>query len=493
MSLSRRDFLKLSALLAGSAALSSCAPIYQRLAGGLPVTAWTEMDAHDFLALNRLTFGPRVEERARFAEIGLQNYIEEQLAFDSIDDFACDLQLSPFKTLRMDANELEAISNELFENYDRETVPNELRQATFLRQLYSKRQLYDVMVEFWNDHFNIFVEKESCFLLKTVDDREVIRKHALGSFRDLVWASAHSPAMLVYLDNQANVKGTPNENYARELMELHTLSVDGGYTQTDVMELARCLTGWSVKKHFWLGEFTFREKEHESGAKNLLGLAIPEAGQGEAEQVIEHLAAHPSTARFIVTKLARRFLADDPPREIVEKATQVFTETGGDIKSVLRVILLDGLPLAQPKFKRPLNFVLSAARALNVETDGAAFYQPLARMGQLPFSWPTPDGYPDRSDAWMGNLMPRWQFALELTRNEMKNTRLNLMRLLDQVSTGRLEDDADALASLLLGAALPRSTRDDLLAAVVDAGASADETLRVLAAGILASPAFQWR
>ena len=139
--------------------------------------------------------------------------------------------------------------------------------------------------------------------------------------------------------------------------------------------MAPCSAGSSDKKHFWLGEFTFRDKEHESGAKNLLGLAIPESGQGEAEQVIEHLATHPSTARFIATKLARRFLADDPPREIVEKATQVFIETQGDIKSVLRVILLDGLnpkgfqkPLGfvKPKFKRPLNFVLSAARALNV-------------------------------------------------------------------------------------------------------------------------------
>lgn len=493
MSLTRRDFLKLSTFFAASAALSSCAPVYRRLTGGLPVTAWGDMDARDFLALNRLTFGPRMEERARFAEIGLQAYIEEQLDFDSIDDFACDLQLSPFKTLRMDASELEAISNELFDNYDRETVPNELRQATFLRQLYSKRQLYEVMVEFWNDHFNIFVEKEACFILKTVDDREVIRKHALGSFRDLVWASAHSPAMLVYLDNQANVKGTPNENYARELMELHTLSVDGGYTQTDVMELARCLTGWSVKKHFWLGEFTFDKKKHEPGAKNLIGLAIQESGQGEAEQVIEHLAAHPSTARFIAAKLARRFLADDPPPEIVEKAAQVFIQTRGDIKSVLRVILLDGLAHARPKFKRPLNFVLSAARALNVETDGRAFGRPLARMGQLPFSWPTPDGYPDRSESWQGNLMPRWQFALELMRDELKNTRHNLMTLLDSTSTGDLHADADALTSLLLGASLPRPARDELLAAVSDAGASAHDTLQVLAAGILASPAFQWR
>ncbi len=493
MTLSRRDFLKLSGMFAASAALSSCAPIYQSLAGGSSNTAWTEMGARDFLALNRLTFGPRVEERARFAEIGLNAYIEEQLDFESIEDFVCDLRLASFKTLGMDADQLEAISNELFDNYDRQTVPNELRQATFLRQLYSKRQLYEALCEFWSDHFNIFVEKELCFILKTVDDREVIRKHALGSFRDLLWASAHSPAMLVYLDNASNVKGAPNENYARELMELHTLSVDGGYTQTDVMEMARCLTGWSVKEHFWLGEFTFHKNQHEPGAKNVLGIAIPESGQREAEQVIEYLAVHPATARFIASKLARRFLADDPPPEIVEKTAQVFLQTGGDIKSILRVILFDGLALARPKYKRPLNFVLSAARALNVETDGLAFGRALARMGQLPFSWPTPDGYPDHSEAWMGNLMPRWQFALELTRNEMKNTRLDLIQMLGSSSTGHLQDDADALASLLLGAPLPRVIRDELLATVASAGASAEETLRVLAASIIASPAFQWR
>ena len=222
MPLSRRDFLKLGALVTASAALSSCAPVYRRLAGGLPTVPWTPLNEHDFIALNRLTFGARVEERARLADIGLQAYVEEQLAFDSINDFDCELQLNPFKTLNMEANELEGVSNQLFENYDREKVPNELRQATLLRQLYSKRQLYEVLVEFWSDHFNIFMEKGNCFYLKTVDDREVIRRHAFGSFRDLLGASAHSPAMLVYLDNQANEKSHPNENYARELMELHT-------------------------------------------------------------------------------------------------------------------------------------------------------------------------------------------------------------------------------------------------------------------------------
>ena len=493
MPLSRRDFLKLGALVTASAALSACAPAYRRLAGDLPTVPWTPLNEHDFMALNRLTFGARVEERARFADIGLQAYVEEQLAFDSINDFDCELQLNPFKTLNMEANELEGISNQLFENYNHEKVPNELRQATLLRQLYSKRQLYEVMVEFWSDHFNIFVEKGNCFYLKTVDDREVIRRHTLGSFRDLLWASAHSPAMLVYLDNQANEKSHPNENYARELMELQTLSVDGGYTQQDVMELARCLTGWTVKEHFWLGEFVFKEDLHDDGTKNVLAKTIAHAGIKEAEDVLEVLASHPSTARFIATKLTRRFIADEPPQEILEKAMQTFLKTNGDIKSVLRVILLDGLPFAQPKYKRPANFVLSALRMLNVETDGAAIHDQLLRMGQSYFNWPTPDGYPDHSTAWQGNLMPRWQFAFTLIRDELQGTKTGLKTLLDVSAADSLPEEVDAISSLLLGAPIHSVTRDELIHSVISAGATEEETLQIVTASLLASPAFQWR
>jgi len=501
MTLSRRDFLKLASLLSASAALNACAPAVRRLTNDLPAVPWSPLSAADFTALNRITFGARVDERARLAEIGLANYIEEQLDFETINDLALDLQLSNFDTLKMAANEIEAITNQLFDGYDRERPINELRQATFLRQLYSKRQLYEVMVEFWSDHFNIFIEKEPCFYLKTVDDRDVIRKHALGNFRDLVWASAHSPAMLTYLDNQANVKGTPNENYARELMELHTLGVDGGYTQNDVMQLARCLTGWSVKEHFWLGDFVFKEEQHEPGEKNVLGLAIQESGdalsgskgQSEAEQVIEHLALHRSTAKFICTKLARRFIADEPPQEIIEKAAQTFLATKGDIKSILRVILLDGLAFVQPKYKRPLNFVLSALRMLNVETDGVALQDHLSQMGQLAFNLPTPDGYPDRSDAWQGSLMPRWQFAFGLIRNELPKTKHNLNALLDVSSTGSLHTDVDSLTSLLLGSSLDRLTRDGMIDTVHSAGATPEETLQIIAASLIASPAFQWR
>jgi hypothetical protein len=493
MTLSRRDFLKLGALVSASAALSSCAPVYRRIAGSLVAMQWVPMAERDFIALQRLTFGPRVEERARFTEIGLQAWVEEQLAFESIDDFDSELLLAPFKTLKMAANELEAISNQLFDGYDRESIPNELRQATLIRQVYSKRQLYEVMVDFWSDHFNIFVEKGNCFYLKTVDDREVIRKHALGSFRDLVWASAHSPAMMIYLDNQANEKSAPNENHARELMELHTLGVDGGYSQQDVMELARCLTGWNVKEHFWLGDFVFKENLHDTGTKNVLGLTVANDGIREAEQVIEMLVAHPSTARFICTKLARRFIADEPSQELIEKAAQTFLDTKGDIKSVLRVILLDGLPFAQPKYKRPAHFALSALRMLNAQTDGVAVHEHLMRMGQAYFNWPTPDGYPDHSIAWQGNLMPRWQFAFELIRGEVKGTRLGLKELMDVTSTGSLTGDLDSVASLLLGAPLASIARDELIASVRSAGASEEETLQIVTAGLLASPAFQWR
>jgi uncharacterized protein (DUF1800 family) len=282
------------------------------------------------------------------------------------------------------------------------------------------------------------------------------------------------------------------------------------------MELARCLTGWTVKEHFWRGEFRFDPDAHDLGKKSLLGMEIGNAGQAEAERVLDLLAAHPSTARFIATKLARRFLSDSPPEEIVARAAAAFLNTKGDIRAVLRVILLDGLidpkglgggtlhnslgrerPLGsqvQPKYKRPVNFVVSALRMLNAETDGGEGLQDyLLRMGQSPFGWPTPDGYPDRAEPWQGNLMPRWQFAFGLVRNEITGTNIDLRALMAASGAATLVDSIDQLASLLLGAPLDPVLRDHLLAAVRSAGADEQETLQVMAGGLLASPAFQWR
>ncbi len=493
MNLSRRDFLRLAGLVASSAALSACTAVYDCVA---PLTEETTglppLSPRDFTALNRMTFGPRAEERERARRIGLQAWVEEQLAFDSIDDGALDLRLRGYKTLWQDADTLHSFSDLLFDGEDRSTVPNELREATLMRQLFSRRQLYESVVEFWSDHFNITTEKGDCFYLKTVDDREVIRPHALGSFRDLLWASAHSPAMLTYLDNQDNRAGTPNENYARELLELHTLGVDGGYSQRDVMELARCLTGWTVKEHFWRGQFTFNPDWHDKGIKNVLGMQIVPNGQSEAEQVVEHLAVHPQTARFVVTKLARRFLGEEPA-DLIERGSQAFLKTDGDIPAVLRVLLLDGLtsdrPIA-PKFKRPVHFVTSALRQLNAQVnDFAPHLETLARLGQLPFNWATPDGYPDRAEAWQGNLLPRWQFAFALVRGEMSGATLDLSAFVQSSDPAAI---ADALALVLLGAPLPAAQRDSILSAVSDADPQT-ELPALLTAGILASPAFQWK
>jgi uncharacterized protein (DUF1800 family) len=491
--ISRRNFLRLAGLVAASAAAAGCAPIYARL-GGQPEpplgAPFGTIDPVAFGLLNRLTFGPRVSERQCVAEIGPGAWIEEQLRPQAIDDAPAKWRLRRLETLNMSAADLSDRSDQILDGTDMLTVPAELRQATLLRQVYSRRQLYEVMVEFWTDHFNISVDKGACWLLKTVDDREVVRPHALGRFRDLLWASAHSPAMLVYLDNQANIQGAPNENYAREIMELHTLGIDGGYTQRDVMELARAFTGWSVKDHFFYGRFTFNVDQHDPGEKTVLGLTLAPGGLSEAEQVIEHLAVHPATAGFIAAKLARRFFGEDAPAEVIARGRAAFIATGGDITAVLRAMLLDSLPaLAAPKFKRPLNFIASALRQLNAETNGGeALHEYLAMMGQKHFAWPTPDGYPDRAAPWTGNLMPRWQFALALAGGEMEGTRVELPAL-----GGSPTAAADELSRLLLNRPWPAAERDSLLSALRNAGAHDEGMPEILTAGLLASPAFQWR
>jgi hypothetical protein len=495
-SLSRREFLRLAALLAAGSSVVGCASIYDRLAPGPGGSmTWAHPDPATFDQMSRLTFGPKIEERTRVGEVGIQAYIEEQLAPADIDDLSPEVRLHQFSTLGMSAADLAAISDRLFDNVDRLTVPNQLRQATLIRQVYSRRQLHEVMVDFWSDHFNISVEKGDCYFLKTVDDRQVIRKHALGNFGELLMASAHSPAMLVYLDNQSNRKGTPNENYARELMELHTLGVDGGYSQTDVMELARCLTGWTVKGHFWRGDFTFDGDMHDDGSKEVLGMRIEPAGEAEAERILDRLASHPSTARFIARKLIRRFIGENPPQDLVEAIASVFLQTGGDIRSTLRALLLDGWEDLQPKFKRPADFVVSALRILNAHTDGGESIQGyLKRMGQPYFGWPTPDGYPDRSDAWSGNLMPRWQFAFDLAHGWLAGTRLDIAELVDSADTDSPESLTDQLSTLLLGAPLPRKTRSAVLQSIGGLGPiDPSEMPALILASILASPAFQWR
>ena len=502
MDITRREFLKVLAILgAGAGAAAGCSPLASYLPSpesGFPDPI--QLSSPDWRALNRLSFGPRPEERQRLSEIGLEHYLEDQLSPESITDPKTDLLLSRIEVLGMDADALRNRGDKIFDNYDPSLVLDDFRQATILRQVYSNRQLEEVMAEFWTDHFNISVQKGDCWFLKVIDDREVIRKHSLGNFRELLGASAHSPAMLVYLDNQENHKDAPNENYARELLELHSLGVDGGYSQEDVMELARCLTGWRIKEHFWRGQLKFDQDSHTPGEKTVLGQTIRPSGRGEIDQVLDLLAEHPSTAKTICTKLARRFLADIPPHEIVDRASQVFLDSKGDIKAVLRIILLDGLASIKMddhalKYKRPVNFLVSALRSTGADTDGSEKIQRyLKQMGQPLYDWPTPDGYPDTKDAWQGNLLPRWQFALDLVQNRIKGTKFELETYLADIQKGDAGFFVDRVANNLLGGSLPPVMEMELLAALEGTiGNNPRQAAEVVIAGVLASPAFQWR
>jgi hypothetical protein len=501
--LDRRSFLRLSALVAASGAASACLPsgrlqgqLYSRLAAEPDaLSTLPPLEPAAFAALRRLTFGPTLQEHQRLAQLGPHAWIEEQLAPETIDDSACELRLRALESLNLTAGELADWSDKLFDEVDRHSVPDELGQAALLRQLTSRRQLYERMVDFWSDHFNISTDKGECYFLKTVDDREVIRPHALGRFGALLQASAHSPAMLVYLDNQANQAGSPNENYARELLELHTLGVDGGYTQRDVMELARCLTGWTVKQHFWRGQFIFRPEAHDDGSKEVLGVRVPPGGVDEAEGVLARLASNPTTARFVCMKLVRRLIADPPPTDLVESAARQFLTSDGDLRRVTRTILLDGLPRMQLRFTRPGDFVVSALRQLHARLDQPRVLLPhLRRMGHPYFAWPTPDGYPDADDAWRHNLLPRWQFALSLAQGELPGVVVPWGAIRELASDQDPGATADVLSRLLLGAPLEAAVKQDLLSKIRAAGASDPEEIdRVFLAGLVASPAFLWR
>lgn len=387
----------------------------------LPPPQGEQIDA-DFHLLSRASFGPWPGEWQRLKTMGRKAWIEEQLHPEHIDDQACDLRAERFESLQFSAGNAY--------EFRKPVLRSELTRHSLLRAIYSRRQLFEVMVEFWNDHLNIDLEKGDCIYLKPSDDRDVIRRHALGNFRDLIRASATSPAMLVYLDGQSNrvrrgSNDKPNENYARELMELHSMGVRGGYTQRDVIEAARCLSGWTFNRNrFWAlnqGEAYFRSDWHDDGPKTVLGRQIPAGGGArDVDLLVDIVCGHPSTARFIAGKLCTRLVSAQPPASLLQRVAGEFTRTRGDIKAMLRVIF--GSPeFAQSQgalFKRPFKFMVSALRALMADTQASpALIEPLQRMGQGLFQYPTPDGYPDEELPWMGTLMWRWNFAMALANN----------------------------------------------------------------------------
>ncbi len=427
------------------------------LDGPLAPSASADIDpvAH---ALNRFTFGAGPGDYARVAAMGVDAFLDEQLAPEKIADGVCERAISRFS---------ECWWEPVGEAYDEddEALSPVLRRVALLRAIYSRRQLFEVMCEFWSDHLNIDPGKGDCRYVKISDDQKTIRENALGNFGAMIRASAKSPAMLWYLDGRANAKSKPeekpNENYARELMELHTLGVHGGYTQQDVMEVARCLTGWTIlakKDDGFSGKLlsplkdrakvAFRKEAHDDGAKTVLGQDIPAGlGEGDLDRVVEIVTNHPGTAQFIATKLCVRFISDEPPQSAVDVVARAFTESKGDIKTVLRALFAtpEFHASAGAKFKRPFHFIVSALRATNAETDadrGIISY--LEKMGHVPFRFPTPDGYPARASHWLATLPWRWKFALALSTNAVPGTRID-RKSLERAMGG----DAALMASLL--------------------------------------------
>lgn len=506
MDATRRSVLRFAAL-GGAASLASCEratsvvtrTLGQGVSGPLAVCDGAEIDP-DFHLLSRAAFGPWPGDIWRLRETGRDAWIESQLEPEGIDDGLCELRAGGFEALTV------APGNAY--EFDKRVLRDQITRHALLRAVYSRRQLFEVMVEFWTDHLNIDLEKGDCVYLKPADDREVVRRHALGNFRDLIMASAKSPAMLHYLDGRDNkvTKQTPvpNENYGRELMELHTLGVTGGYTQADVREAARCLSGWTVEKKARLrdvfnpfspplGRSYFRADWHDDGEKKVLGHTLPAgAGAGDIERLVDIVCSHPATARHLALKLCRRFVSYAPPEGLVSRVAAEFTRTRGDIKSLLRVILRSGEFAAARGglLKRPFRFIVSALRAVGADTHAhQALLDYLPRMGQGSFQHPTPDGYPDEESPWLGTLLWRWNFSFALAGGGLP----------------AVSFDARALRKALEAAAAPSgaAAREDFVARLFAhctgrrPGGEELAALRplenpVLALGaILASPAFQ--
>lgn len=439
--LNRRKFLKYSSLVTTGALSLTLTPsklLAQNLQNLEELLPYTSLETH---LLNRISFGINQESMNQLLQMGHEAYIDYQLDTDNIDDSEIeDIIAQYLTTVAMSASEIVSlVESETIGQFD---AAIELKVATFLRAVYSKKQLFQVMVEFWNNHFSVFHFDGPIPFLKTVEDREMMRPYALSSFPELLQANAKSPAMIYYLDTFSSSKDSPNENYARELMELHTLGVDGPYTHHDIDEVARCFTGWSLQQG--TGDFRFYPVLHDYNEKQVLGQTIAAGGgQTDGEQVLDILASEDSTATFISSKLCQHFISDTPDRGIVEETTDVFKQSGGDIKQCLRHILLSKhfLLSRDQKLKRPFHFLTAASRTLNANIlNGNSIREAfilLNALGHQPFNWQTPDGYPDYASHWESTtgMLYRWNFVNGLSFNNLSGFNYSINQVFSQPHT----------------------------------------------------------
>ena len=524
--------------------------------------------------LNRLGYGPRPGDVERVREQGVYPWIVAQLHPEGIADEALAARLAHLADFRRTATELAqqygSVSKEEREMYaadlarlaalraekdppkeevadlqkrvreyrtktDRNRPLLELASARVIRAVHSERQLEEVMVDFWFNHFNVFGRKGQISLLIPEFEEQVIRPNALGNFRDLLVAVAKSPAMLYYLDNFQSIAppGAPvigengkttrrparagdrglNENWARELLELHTLGVDHGYDQRDVIEVARCFTGWSITGPAGRGKdrvvaFEFRPAVHDAGEKVVTGRTIP-AGRGieDGMDVLEFLASHPNTARFLSGKLCRKFVSDDPPASLVDRCTRTFLESGGDIRLTLLRIFTSpeffAAEAARAKLKTPFEFAMSAIRAVGGETDApVALLYAIGRLGEPLYLCEPPTGYPDEAERWGGSnsVLARVNFGAALAFGRVPGVKIDAAARLK----GAPVDDRDALVTFVIRSLLGRPLSTESRAALDEtvtrareaAGTGARratprETVSLLAALVFGSPDFQ--
>jgi uncharacterized protein (DUF1800 family) len=391
-----------------------------------------------------------------------------------------------------------------------QVINQDLTQAKFLRAAYSERQLEEVLTDFWFNHFNVDIDKNADRFLVTSYERDAIRPHVLGKFKDLLLATAESPAMLFYLDNWQSVgPNAPggrgpgqggqqkrrqglNENYGRELMELHTLGVDGGYTQQDVTEVARCFTGWTIRQPQQGGGFYFAPRQHDQGEKHVLGVTIPAGGGMEdGLKVLDILEHHPSTAHFIAKSLAVRFVSDNPPESLVTKMAATFTATDGDLREVMST-MLKAPEFWDPanfrsKVKSPLEMVASAIRAVNADID---FVQPMnqtmTQLGQPLYRKLEPTGYSNRSTDWMNSasLLARMNFANTLAQGKVPGIK---------VDTTQFSGDQDAIERRLLLTAPSADAKAAIQAGLAEQAPQPQQIGPMVAGLTLGSPDFQKR
>lgn len=467
-------------------------------------------------ALNRLTFGPRPGDAQKVRAMGLDKWVDEQLHPERVDNSSLEKFLGRYDILEQDQNELlreyaaaqrerRLVRRERGDTamrpprggdrglqqvtVTRRRVMGELQSARVARAVASNRQLEEVMTDFWLNHFNVYARKgppEVYYLAEY--ERNVIRPRALGKFRDLLGAVAKSPAMLFYLDNarsmadstrprlagqrvSGRLAGGLNENYGRELLELHTLGVDGGYTQQDVINVARALTGWTLRPPATGGGFIFRPAMHDAGEKIVLGHKLgSNRGIQDGEQVLDILARHPSTAKFIATRLARRFISDSPPQVVVDRAARVFLETDGDIREVVRSIVTSNEFYSQQAFrakvKSPFEVVVSAVRAMNARPDSTPrTAQMIAYLGEPIYGHQAPNGYPETGDAWMntGAILNRINFGIAAAASRIPGASIAAIPGLDSLGSAPRQKQVDAVVSILLGGSVSPDTRAVLM------------------------------